>query len=216
MQGFDFSFGGRSMSIRSRVLPVVAFVAVVAPHAVAAQEARSEPAPVAQVRDNRFKWFFGAEEPFEPVITDLSDGSRLTPGLLGRDRVGRDDGHKGDERENSGADGHGPASERKVESLHGSAVPWNRGPAATLSSLSTANPVHSGCHTLSVILENPEGLGRRRKLFNRNWLRRQYRARCQPPSGAGRAGLSRRASRNASFRQKAREPLLSRGGLKTR
>jgi hypothetical protein len=61
MQGFDFSFGGRSMSIRSRVLPFVALVAVVAPHAVAAQEARSEPAPVAQVRDNRFKWFFGAE-----------------------------------------------------------------------------------------------------------------------------------------------------------
>jgi hypothetical protein len=49
------------MSFRSRVLPFVALAAVIAPHVIEAQEARSEPAKVAQVRDNRFKWFFGAE-----------------------------------------------------------------------------------------------------------------------------------------------------------
>src|ERR1043165_6983087 len=61
MQGFDFSFGGRPMSIRSRVLPFLALAAVLAPRAGAAQSAKSDGGSVAKVRDDRFKWFFGAE-----------------------------------------------------------------------------------------------------------------------------------------------------------
>lgn len=49
------------MSIRSRVLPLVALAAVAAVHSVEAQSARSDRGSVAQTRDNRFKWFFGAE-----------------------------------------------------------------------------------------------------------------------------------------------------------
>jgi hypothetical protein len=49
------------MSIRSRVLPFLALAAVLAPRAAAAQSAKSDGGSVAKVRDDRFKWFFGAE-----------------------------------------------------------------------------------------------------------------------------------------------------------
>ena len=48
------------MRIPSRVLPILAFMAVAAAHSAHAQAAQSSRAPVAEVRDNRFKWFFGA------------------------------------------------------------------------------------------------------------------------------------------------------------
>ncbi len=48
------------MRIRSRVLPFVALAAVSAAHSVEAQSAHSDRASVAQIRDERFKWFFGA------------------------------------------------------------------------------------------------------------------------------------------------------------
>ena len=49
------------MRIRSRALPLVALAAVAAVHSLEAQSAHSDRSSVAQVRDNRFKWFFGAE-----------------------------------------------------------------------------------------------------------------------------------------------------------
>jgi len=49
------------MRIRSRVLPLAALATVAAALAGQAQSAQSDRAPVAQVRDQRFKWFFGAE-----------------------------------------------------------------------------------------------------------------------------------------------------------
>jgi len=48
------------MRIPSRVLPFLALTAVAAAHSAQAQTAQSSRAPVAEVRDNRFKWFFGA------------------------------------------------------------------------------------------------------------------------------------------------------------
>jgi hypothetical protein len=48
------------MRISSRVLPFLALTAVAAAHSAQAQTAESSRAPVAQVRDNQFKWFFGA------------------------------------------------------------------------------------------------------------------------------------------------------------
>src|SRR5205814_4446944 len=60
-QRLDSSFGDRPMRIRSRALPLVALAAVAAVHALEAQSAHSDRSSVAQVRDNRFKWFFGAE-----------------------------------------------------------------------------------------------------------------------------------------------------------
>lgn len=48
------------MRIPSRVLPVFALAAVAMAHSAQAQTAQSSRAPVAEVRDNRFKWFFGA------------------------------------------------------------------------------------------------------------------------------------------------------------
>jgi hypothetical protein len=48
------------MRIPSRVLPFLAIAAVAAPPSAYAQSAQSSRAPVAGVRDNRFKWFFGA------------------------------------------------------------------------------------------------------------------------------------------------------------
>ena len=48
------------MRIRSRILPLLSLAVVIASLPVQAQEARSERADVARVRDQRFKWFFGA------------------------------------------------------------------------------------------------------------------------------------------------------------
>lgn len=48
------------MRISSRVLPFLALTAVATAHSAQAQTAESSRAPVAQVRDNQFKWFFGA------------------------------------------------------------------------------------------------------------------------------------------------------------
>jgi len=48
------------MRIRSRILPLLSLAVVIATLPAQAQEARSERADVAQVRDQRFKWFFGA------------------------------------------------------------------------------------------------------------------------------------------------------------
>ena len=49
------------MRILSRVLPLATLVLAAAAHSVQAQAAQSERAEVAAVRDNRFKWFFGAQ-----------------------------------------------------------------------------------------------------------------------------------------------------------
>lgn len=49
------------MRTLSRVLPLVALTTVAAVHSVQAQTAQSKAAGVAQIRDNRFKWFFGAQ-----------------------------------------------------------------------------------------------------------------------------------------------------------
>ena len=49
------------MRIRSRALPLVALTMVAAAHLLEAQSAHSDRSSVAQVRDNRFKWYFGAE-----------------------------------------------------------------------------------------------------------------------------------------------------------
>lgn len=49
------------MRIRIRVLPLVALAAALAVYSAQAQEARSARAEVAQVRDQRFRWYFGAE-----------------------------------------------------------------------------------------------------------------------------------------------------------
>jgi hypothetical protein len=48
------------MRIPSRVLPLLAVAAVAAAHSAEAQTAETRRAPAAEVRDNRFKWFFGA------------------------------------------------------------------------------------------------------------------------------------------------------------
>jgi len=48
------------MRIRSRILPLLSLAAVIATIPLQAQEARSARADVARVRDQRFKWFFGA------------------------------------------------------------------------------------------------------------------------------------------------------------
>lgn len=56
----DFSFGGRHMRIPARVLPVFALAALTMAHSAQAQTAQSSSKSVAEVRDNRFKWFFGA------------------------------------------------------------------------------------------------------------------------------------------------------------
>lgn len=48
------------MRILSRAIPLLALTAVAAASSVQAQSASSKAADVAQVRDNRFKWFFGA------------------------------------------------------------------------------------------------------------------------------------------------------------
>lgn len=49
------------MPNRSRILPVIALASVALATAVQAQSARSASSPVPQIRDDRFKWFFGAE-----------------------------------------------------------------------------------------------------------------------------------------------------------
>lgn len=49
------------MRILSRVLPLAALSLVAAAHSVQAQAAQSDAGSVATVRDNRFKWFFGAQ-----------------------------------------------------------------------------------------------------------------------------------------------------------
>ena len=49
------------MRILSRVLPLATLVLAAAAHSVQAQAAQSEAGSVAAVRDNRFKWFFGAQ-----------------------------------------------------------------------------------------------------------------------------------------------------------
>jgi hypothetical protein len=49
------------MRIPSRVLPLATLVLAAAAHSVQAQTAQSEAGSVAEVRDNRFKWFFGAQ-----------------------------------------------------------------------------------------------------------------------------------------------------------
>jgi hypothetical protein len=48
------------MRIRCRILPLLSLAVVITTLPVQAQEARSERADVARVRDQRFKWFFGA------------------------------------------------------------------------------------------------------------------------------------------------------------
>jgi hypothetical protein len=48
------------MRIRCRILPLLALAVVITTLPAQAQEARSERADVARVRDQRFKWFFGA------------------------------------------------------------------------------------------------------------------------------------------------------------
>ena len=49
------------MRIPSRALPLLAVIAVAAAPSVLAQAARSDAGSVAEIRDNRFKWFFGAQ-----------------------------------------------------------------------------------------------------------------------------------------------------------
>jgi hypothetical protein len=49
------------MRILSRAIPLLALTAVAAANSVQAQAASSKSADVAQIRDNRFKWFFGAQ-----------------------------------------------------------------------------------------------------------------------------------------------------------
>jgi hypothetical protein len=49
------------MRIPSRAFPLLAAVAVAASTSVQAQAARSDAGSVAEIRDNRFKWFFGAQ-----------------------------------------------------------------------------------------------------------------------------------------------------------
>ena len=49
------------MRILSRAIPLLALTAVAAANSVQAQSASSKATDVAQVRDNRFKWFFGAQ-----------------------------------------------------------------------------------------------------------------------------------------------------------
>lgn len=50
------------MRILSRVIPLLALTAVAAAHSVQAQSAaKSDANSVAAIRDNRFKWFFGAQ-----------------------------------------------------------------------------------------------------------------------------------------------------------
>lgn len=49
------------MRIPSRAFPLLAAVAVAAASSVQAQAARSNAGSVAEIRDNRFKWFFGAQ-----------------------------------------------------------------------------------------------------------------------------------------------------------
>ncbi len=48
------------MRIPSRTIPLLAALAVAAAPSVLAQAARSDAGSVAEIRDNRFKWFFGA------------------------------------------------------------------------------------------------------------------------------------------------------------
>lgn len=57
----DFPFGGIQMRILSRAIPLLALTAVAAANSVHAQSANLKSDDVAQVRDNRFKWFFGAQ-----------------------------------------------------------------------------------------------------------------------------------------------------------
>jgi hypothetical protein len=57
----DFPFGGTQMRILSRAIPLLALTAVAAANSVQAQSASSKAPDVAQIRDNRFKWFFGAQ-----------------------------------------------------------------------------------------------------------------------------------------------------------
>lgn len=49
------------MRIPSRAFPLLAAVAVAAASSVQAQTARSDAGSVAEIRDNRFKWYFGAQ-----------------------------------------------------------------------------------------------------------------------------------------------------------
>lgn len=49
------------MRILSRVLPLAVFAFAAAAHSVQAQSAKSDANSVAAIRDNRFKWFFGAQ-----------------------------------------------------------------------------------------------------------------------------------------------------------
>lgn len=49
------------MNIGSRVLPLAALAALAITPTLRAQTARSERAGVAEIRDDRFKWFFGAQ-----------------------------------------------------------------------------------------------------------------------------------------------------------
>ena len=49
------------MRIFSRAIPLLALTAFAAANSVQAQSASSKATDVAQVRDNRFKWFFGAQ-----------------------------------------------------------------------------------------------------------------------------------------------------------
>ena len=49
------------MRIPSRALPLLAALGVVAAASAQAQTARSDAGSVAEIRDNRFKWFFGAQ-----------------------------------------------------------------------------------------------------------------------------------------------------------
>ena len=49
------------MRIPSRAFPLLAAIAVAAASSVQAQAARSDAGSVAEIRDNRFKWFFGAQ-----------------------------------------------------------------------------------------------------------------------------------------------------------
>ena len=49
------------MRILSRVLPLATLVLAAAAHSVQAQATQSEAGSVAAIRDNRFKWFFGAQ-----------------------------------------------------------------------------------------------------------------------------------------------------------
>jgi hypothetical protein len=57
----DFPFGGTQMRIFSRAIPLLALTAFAAANSVQAQSASSKSTDIAQVRDNRFKWFFGAQ-----------------------------------------------------------------------------------------------------------------------------------------------------------